>query len=64
LDLVLMGHERTDFHNGIEMPFGYYLERDADLLRLRRSDASLVAAFSALGVDLFEVELAVWEDAD
>jgi hypothetical protein len=46
------------------MPFGYYLERDADLLMLRRSDGSLVAAISALGVDLFEVELMVWEDAD
>ena len=59
-----MGHERTDGHNGIEMPFGYYLDRDAELLMLRRSDTSLVAAFSALGVDLFEVELMVWEDAD
>ena len=46
------------------MPFGYYLERDADLLILRRSDDSLVAAFSAQGVDLFEVELAVWADTD
>ena len=46
------------------MPFGYYLERDADLLILRRSDDSLVAAFNAEGVDLFEVELAVWADAD
>ena len=46
------------------MPFGYYLERDADLLILRRSDGTFVAAFSARGVDLFEVELAVWEDAD
>jgi hypothetical protein len=61
---VLVRHERTNGHDGIELPFGYYLERDADLLMLRRSDASLVAAFSALGVDLFEVELAVWEDAD
>ena len=46
------------------MPFGYYLESDADLLILRRSDKSVVAAFSAEGVDLFEVELAVWADAD
>jgi hypothetical protein len=46
------------------LPFGYYLERAADLLILRRSDDSLVAAFNAEGVDLFEVELAVWVDAD
>ena len=46
------------------MPFGYYLERDSDLLILRRSDNSLVAAFNAESVDLFEVELAVWADAD
>ena len=47
-----------------KLPFGYYLERDADLLILRRPDGSFVAAFNALGADLFEVELAVWEDAD
>ena len=46
------------------LPFGYYLDRDADLLMLRRSDGSLVAAFCASGVDLFEVELTAWEDAD
>ena len=46
------------------MPFGYYLQLDADLLMLRRPDCSLVAAFSAMGVDPFEVEAAVWEDAD
>ena len=46
------------------MPFGYYLDRDSDLLILRRSDNSLVAEFSAEGVDLFEVEFAVWADAD
>jgi len=60
------GHRRAKWVlvNGFWLPFGYYLERDADLLILRRSDNSLVAAFSAEGVDLFEVELAVWEDAD
>ena len=46
------------------MPFGYYLEREADLLILRRSDDSPVAEFSAEGLDLFEVEFAVWADAD
>jgi hypothetical protein len=59
-----VGHERIDEHNGFKLPFGYYLELDADLLILRRSDGAFVAAFDAVGVDLFGVELAVWEDAD
>ena len=46
------------------MPFGYRLEREDGLLILRRADGSDVASFGALGLDLFEVELAVWEDAD
>jgi hypothetical protein len=46
------------------LPFGYYVEREADLIILRRLDGSYVAAFGALGVALSEVELAVWEDAD
>jgi hypothetical protein len=53
---LLMDHESIDGQDGFWLPFGYYLERDADLLVLRRSDDSLVAAFSAEGVDLFEVE--------
>jgi len=56
--------ERIDRHSGFWLPFGYDLERDADLLILRRSDGSFVAAFSTRGVDLFEVELMAWEDAD
>jgi hypothetical protein len=47
----------------LKLPFGYYLERYADLLILRRPDSSIVTAFSA-DVDLFEVECTVWEDAD
>jgi len=31
---------------------------------LRRADGSFVAAFSARGVDFFEVALTLWEDAD
>jgi hypothetical protein len=64
LGLLLVEHESIDGQNGYWLPFGYYLERDADLLILRRSDDSLVAAFNAEGVDLLEVELAVWADAD
>ncbi len=38
-------------HRGgkFRLPPGYDLERDADLLELRRTDGSLVAAFSARG---------------
>jgi hypothetical protein len=61
---LLVERESIDGLDGFWLPFGYYLERDADLLILRRSDDSLVAAFGAEGVDLFEVELAVWADAD
>jgi hypothetical protein len=59
-DLMLVKHGRINF----VLPFGYYLESYADLLILRRADSSFVTVFSARGVDLFEVELTVWEDAD
>jgi hypothetical protein len=59
-----VGHESTDEHTGFGLPFGYYLKRDDDLLILRRADGSVVARFGAMDLDLFEVELAVWEDAD
>jgi hypothetical protein len=61
---VLVERDRTDERNGLELPLDYHLERDADVLILRRPDSSFVAAFSARGVDLSEVELTVWEDAD
>ena len=50
--------------DNLGLPFGYHLERDADLLTLRRSDGSFAAAFSAMGMDPFEVEATAWEDAD
>jgi hypothetical protein len=59
-----LGHRTRDELNGLALPFGYYLERDGTLLILRRSEGSFVAAFSASDVDLFEVELTLWEDAD
>ena len=34
----------------LELPTGYYLERDPDILTLRRSDGFVVGAFSARGV--------------
>ena len=61
---MLLQHGKRDEPDGVELPFGYYLERDGTLLILRRSGGAFVAAFSARGLDLFEVEFAVWEDAD
>ena len=61
---MVEGQENIGGHDGFELPFGYYLERDADLLVVRRSDGSFVAAFNVRGANRFEVELAVWEDAD
>lgn len=49
---------------GSDLPFGYHVERGADMLVLRRPDGSFVAAFEAWGADPFEIEAAVWEDAD
>jgi hypothetical protein len=57
-------HENIDGHYWFYLPLGYYLDRDPDLLMLRRSDGSLVAAFCAFRANLFEVELTAWEDAD
>ena len=53
---MLVAFEDTDDHSTLWLWFGYYLERDADLLMLRRSDGALVAAFNTRGVHLFEVE--------
>ncbi len=43
---------------------GYWLERDADILILHRLDGSVVAAFSARGADVGEIERAAREDAE
>jgi len=61
---MLVGHDSLDEYSGFWLPFGYHLEPDVDLLIMRRSNGSFVAAFSAVGADLFEVELMAWEDAD
>ena len=47
----------------LELPTGYYLERDPDILTLRRSDGSVVGAFSAQGVSLEAVRRTVEETA-
>ncbi len=45
-----------------DLPPGYGLREDADLLMLLGPDGSLVAAFSAEGADPLEVLAAAWED--
>jgi hypothetical protein len=47
----------------LELPTGYYLERDPDVLVLRRLDGSMVGAFSARGVAPEAVREAVAESA-
>jgi hypothetical protein len=64
LEVGPVGHKYSDERDYFLLPFGYYLERNEDLLVLRRADGSDVARFGAVGVDPFEVEFAVWEDAD
>jgi hypothetical protein len=46
----------------LNLPPGYYVELDADLLELHRPDGSLVAAFSARGTTLAEVVSTAEED--
>lgn len=57
-------HGGTGGHIGLGLPFGYHLESRDDLLILRRANGTEVASFGVVGLDPFEVELAVWEDAD
>jgi hypothetical protein len=46
----------------VRLPPSYYLERDPDLIVLRRDDSRLVAAFSARGATREEIEKAARED--
>ncbi len=48
----------------LRLPAGYWVERDADVLVLHRLDRSVVAAFSARGVDPTEIQRAAREDAE
>ena len=45
-----------------DLPPGYRLQQDPDILLLLGPDGSVVAAFSALGADPLEVFAAAWED--
>ena len=44
------------------LPLGYRLQRDPDLLILLRPDGSVAATFSTRGANEEDVELAAWED--
>jgi len=57
------GSERKMQGLSLELPTGYYLERDPDILTLRRSDGSVVGAFSAQGVAPEAVRRTVEETA-
>jgi hypothetical protein len=46
------------------LPDGYHTERDADVLTLLRADGSVVARFSASGVQRSEVERTAAQDAE
>ena len=46
---MLVDRDSIDGLNAFRLPFGYYLELGADLLILRRSEGSFVAAFEHLG---------------
>ena len=45
-----------------DLPPGYRMRDDADLLVVLRADGSEVVAFSALGADPLEVIATAWED--
>jgi len=47
-----------------DLPPGYHLRKDADLLVLLRPDGSEVAEFVAGAADPLEVTVAAWEDSD
>jgi DNA-binding SARP family transcriptional activator len=48
--------------HAVDLPTGYRLRSDSDLLILRRSDDSVVAKFSAVGADINEVRKAAEQD--
>ncbi len=45
-----------------DLPPGYRLQQDPDILLLLGPDGSVVAAFSAPGADPLDVLAAAWED--
>ena len=55
------GGHRADAYAEVAAP-GYRLDRDPELLILRRPDGSIIAAFSVRGTPPEAVEKAAWED--
>jgi len=55
-------HARWDALLELRLPPGYYVDKNAELLVLRRPDGSAVAVFSVRGVARELVERAAWED--
>jgi hypothetical protein len=47
----------------LQLPDGYFAERDADVLTLRRSDGSVVARFSVHGASVETIEREAQQDA-
>jgi hypothetical protein len=45
-----------------QLPPGYYLDLDPDILMLRRKDDSMLAAFSARGATRATIEMEAWVD--
>jgi hypothetical protein len=46
----------------LQLPPGYYLDLDPDILMLRRKDDSMLAAFSAQGATRATIEMEAWVD--
>jgi hypothetical protein len=57
------GHNARVLWEG-DLPPGYRLRKDADLLVLLRPDGSKVAELAAGAADPLEVIVAAWEDSD
>ena len=53
---------RKDKGMKLQLPPGYYLELDPDILMLRRKDDSVLGAFSARGAIRAAVEMEAWVD--
>ena len=60
--LVLHPSTELCMQHTLDLPTGYRLRRDSDILTLCRSDDSIVARFSAAGADLNEVRKAAEQD--
>jgi LuxR family maltose regulon positive regulatory protein len=60
--LVLHPSSESCMQHTLDLPTGYRLRRDSDILTLCRSDDSIVARFSAAGADLNEVRKAAEQD--